>query len=661
MKLYFSIFLLFGLNTLSFASKKPERASYDWEENPTLTEVIINDTNTAFIYLKNFESREFFDMDNGSFTEYVLTHRKIKLLSDRGIEGYNKIYLPVESDEEFLIEKARVINSKGKVIELNKKDIKEGFDEESERKYRYFAFEGIDIGSEIEYIFMYNRYPKLTGRLKDVQQNFLQKNYGFEVIAPQRLVIDFKVYNSDLKFQFDSTLLETAEKRKWYFALDSVTALPNQRSSAHSAELIYFGYKLSKNYANNSSDLYSYGDLSKHVYRNLYETFTKKDEKFLKKLAKKIDFEDDATDFQKARAIEEFVKSNTRIVNVGFKDGILVEELWQAKILNEIFATKILLSLYDQHEIKCIPGLTSNRFKFKFDKDFELWTFADETVLWFPELDVYTTPNQFDRIGQMDFECFYNYGLFVKTVDLGGEKFGVGSVEFIPHNKYEDAGDTLRVVADFAKSGIDDTKFDVYHSISGYKAQYIQPYFEQIEDEEDKTEMKESLINFLDEDGKVEDLEVENLTIEKYGIEPVRATGKLTSNAFFEKARDNYLFKVGKLIGPQMEMYSEQERKLPVEEYFTRHYDRVIKFTVPEGYLVKNLEALEMNESFIDEDGKKVMEFVSTYKQEGNEITVHISEYYKTVYFPLEIFEDYQRVINAAADFNKVTVVFEKK
>jgi len=28
--------------------------------------------------------------------------------------------------------------------------------------------------------------------------------------------------------------------------------------------------------------------------------------------------------------------------------------------------------------------------------------------------------------------------------------------------------------------------------------------------------------------------------------------------------------------------------------------------------------------------------------------------------FPLEIYKDYQRVINAAADFNKVVVIFDK-
>jgi len=205
-----------------------------------------------------------------------------------------------------------------------------------------------------------------------------------------------------------------------------------------------------------------------------------------------------------------------------------------------------------------------------------------------------------------------------------------------------------------------DVIFDVYHIVNGYKAEYIQPYFHEISDEEDKKMLQESLINFLDADGKVEELEILNLTINDYGLNPVRSTGKLISNKFFEKARDNYLFKVGELIGPQSEMYSDVERKLPVEEFYTRHYDRTIKFNVPEGYSVSKLEGLTIHQFYDDEKGNRLMEFKSEYEQNGDEVIVHIIEYYTEVRYSLAIYKDYQRVINAAADFNKVVVVFEK-
>jgi hypothetical protein len=235
-------------------------------------------------------------------------------------------------------------------------------------------------------------------------------------------------------------------------------------------------------------------------------------------------------------------------------------------------------------------------------------------------------------------------------------------VKFIPKNDYKKSGDTLVVKLDLNDhESFIDISYDVYHSINAYKAEYIQPYFYEIQDEDDATELKESLVTFLDSDGEVEDLKVDNLGIEHYGLKPVQATGKLISNKFFEKARDNYLFKVGELIGPQAQMYSDSERKLPVEEYFARHYDRTIIFTIPEGYQLSNLDELNIHEFYDNQGGERIMEFISEYEKNGQEVKVHITEFYSEIYYPLDIYEDYQRVINAAADFNKVVVVFRKE
>ncbi len=111
-------------------------------------------------------------------------------------------------------------------------------------------------------------------------------------------------------------------------------------------------------------------------------------------------------------------------------------------------------------------------------------------------------------------------------------------------------------------------------------------------------------------------------------------------------------------------MYQEKERKLAVENGHNRIYKRTLIFEVPKGYQVKNLEDLKLNVVFDkDENGKKEKNcgFISNYKQEGNTITVDIFEYYYEIYLPLENFEDYRKVINAAADFNKIVLVLEKE
>ena len=54
------------------------------------------------------------------------------------------------------------------------------------------------------------------------------------------------------------------------------------------------------------------------------------------------------------------------------------------------------------------------------------------------------------------------------------------------------------------------------------------------------------------------------------------------------------------------------------------------------------------------------MGFVSGYKLEGKVLTITVEEYYKKVQLPISAYADFQKVINAAADFNKVTLILEK-
>lgn len=664
MKIQRLILLWIGLISISnlyvFANPELEHINYNWNENPTLTNYTVKDTNEAFVSLKSFESHEFIDEDD-VLIEYVLIHKHVKVFTERGIERFNKLYLPVYDDGAFLIEKARVINSKGEIIELQNSDVKEGVDEESKRKYRYFALDGIDRGSEVEYIYMYRTSPNLSGLLKDIQSSELQLEYDMEMITPNRLKLDFKVYNDDKTFEIDTTTaMADKNKSRWFIHYDSLTGLSKERSSAYSSELIYFGFKVSANYASNLYDLYSYGQLSEHIYSRFHGELDRKTNKFLRKIAKKIKLPKSGDDYEKIRTIEEFIKSNVRIVSISFSEDILMEELWESNLFTENHAILMMVYLFSHFDIPYQIGVTTDRYMYKFDPDFELWRYADEYIIYFPSIEEYTSVNTYERLGYFDSRFRNNYGLFIEEIELAGVKFGVGNTSFIPKNDYAMSGDTLVVEVDFNEQGLIDTEYNIYHSVSGYKAEYIQPFYEQIDDEDDKKELKEYLINFIDDEAEVIDLEVENLEIASFGINPVVARGKLKSNKFFEKARENYLFKIGELIGPQMEMYSKTERKLPVEDYFTRNYDRKIIFTIPDGYKALNLERLNIHEAYANEEGETIMEFKMNYSIDGNKVIVEGVEYYKDIYYPVEIYKDYQRVINAAADFNKVVVVFEK-
>jgi hypothetical protein len=53
--------------------------------------------------------------------------------------------------------------------------------------------------------------------------------------------------------------------------------------------------------------------------------------------------------------------------------------------------------------------------------------------------------------------------------------------------------------------------------------------------------------------------------------------------------------------------------------------------------------------------------FTSDYKMEGDTLKIHVLELYGRTLYPLTDYENFKKVINAAADFNKLTLALEKK
>ena len=53
--------------------------------------------------------------------------------------------------------------------------------------------------------------------------------------------------------------------------------------------------------------------------------------------------------------------------------------------------------------------------------------------------------------------------------------------------------------------------------------------------------------------------------------------------------------------------------------------------------------------------------FVSSYEIKNNQLIITISEYYNRTTYTVEEYPIYEAVMNAAADFNKVVLVFSKE
>jgi len=316
-------------------------------------------------------------------------------------------------------------------------------------------------------------------------------------------------------------------------------------------------------------------------------------------------------------------------------------------------------ALFKTAEIEHQLVLTTDRSNVKFDPDFQTWNYLVKYIFYFPKIDKYLAPEDPEfRLGMIPARLTHNYGLFIEPVQVGDFETGLGEVKFIPALDYDKNFDNIRVNLEF-NPAMDRAKIEITREFGGYPGAFIQPYYRFLPDDK-KKQVIEDYIKLSANDAEFSDLEIQNW---EGNLSPLKDAfiikSKIESASIFERAGNRFLLKLGEVIGPQTELYQEKERLLDVENEFNRLYDRNIKVKIPPGYRIKNLEDLKMYVAH-EKDGEPVFLFKSDYQVEGDVVNIQIDEYYKIIDRELEYFEEFRTVINAAADFNKVTLVLEK-
>ena len=146
--------------------------------------------------LNSFKSESFLEK-MAHVDESQLVHRRVRAVTDKGVEGNNKVYIPLSESVELVAYEARVIKPSGEVINLGKDAIKEAYDEESKRNYKYFAFDGLEKGSDVEFFYRLDRIggSNYFGVALFLQSYETKYNVTQEVIFPLDLDFKFKSFN----------------------------------------------------------------------------------------------------------------------------------------------------------------------------------------------------------------------------------------------------------------------------------------------------------------------------------------------------------------------------------------------------------------------------------------------------------------------------------
>lgn len=647
--------ILILIYQFSFSQDEPFFKNYDWEESPVY-KINGSSAKEEMVAVKEKITTEFY-FEGEAFVEYFLEHKILWLNSDDKIEQYNKVYLPFSSNSLLMLNKARVINEKGEVINLDESKILTADDEETGRTYKYFAFEGVTKGSYIEYIYVVKRIPIYKGMRYSLQSSYDKNIVEFDLFSPKNLIFKFKSINGLPEVSNDTTL---KNKAHWKLRVNNLDKIVNEELSAYNASRGGLIYKLYGNTANGVNGISSYNKVSQNLHEYYYVKPEKKTLKLIDELIGNLNLDSEKTLDDKIRKIDYYIKTNFYVSKTFDANLTDLEQVLEKKVANSRGIVKLYVALFKTLGIKHELVITTDRDEIKFDKDFEASTFLQEFLIYFPKTKKYLSPDQFSsRYGFPPQNLMDNYGLFIKEVTVGEFNSAIGRVKYIKPIKAEETLDKMQIDISFDSENIAKNIIHYEREFHGYYAMSIQPFIHLIKGE-DRDKITDGFAESVNKEIEINNRKLENDKPELFGIKPLRIIVDLTSEALVEKAGRKYLFKLGEIIGSQIELYQEKKRKLNVEEQNQRSYFRTIKIAIPEGYKISNLDDINISNSYT-ENNKEYFSFKSTYEITENIVTITADEHYRKNIIPVELYEEYRKVINSAADFNKIVLLLEPK
>jgi hypothetical protein len=641
------------LNSSLFFAQEYSFKNYDWADKPAAIEIPEQYKGQNEVILDKIEKIEL-QITGKIASQYHLVHERIFINSDDAIERNNKIYIPFKMDESVVANKVRVILKSGKIIKLDKKDIKEETDEERGVKYNYFAVNGLEKGAVIEKMYVLEEKPEIDGSTLRMQQEYPIANLDFQLIVPEHLGFKTKSYNGlsepvvDDKTIPKKSIITISEKN--IPALDD-----DEKYSNWNTNLKLFRYKLDENLVTGAKNLYNFKEFATNLYDRMNPELDKKSTKAIDEFCKSIPKSADPQ--EQIWNIENKIKKTITFNKyIGSKESLA--EAFKTKQADELDLLRIYAAVFKNFQIENNVIFTSNRYKIPFDKEFESYENLSEILLYFPAIKKYLTPTEIEyRIPLFPNALANNNGLFIKGKQFAGVNMGIGEVNFIEIPGIDLTHDTMDITVDFTKDFENPTVTN-HMTFGGYSAMNFQSIKDFVPAEQYKTILKQVAESYTVQT-EYKTLSTENDGIDFIGKKSFVLDVSFEGKDLIQKAGDNYLVSIGQLIGKQMELYQENKRTLPVEIDYPHSYLRKIKILLPKGATAKNLEKFNMDFK-TQIDGKTEATFTSKFDKKDGEINIENTEYYKIVNYPKDIFDQYKAVINAAADFNKVVIVLNK-
>jgi hypothetical protein len=624
--------------------------NYHWDDVPKVQPVSDTFKKESAVFLLEKRIIRYVPAKNDDVNVYRTVHRIIKLMDDKGVEYFNKMTVSPAYGASIEAIKGRTIKANGKVIDLKNDQIKTKANENGDEQY-HLAFEGVEKGDVVEMYYTEKRSFNNFGA-EIMQFGLPVEHASFTLEVPDFWIFDAKGFNG-FPDATDTVIGKTRIYTADQYKLD---AIEEETYSDLTPNLQRVEYKFSYT-GDSKSRLYTWNDMAKRMYESNY-SFTDKEMKAVTKFLAPLNLDEKSKEEDKIVAIEDLIKTNVVYdEKLGGEDYRNMNFILEKKTSSESGIIRLFIAAFQVAGVKHELGISSNRFEFPIDEKFENWLRPDIYVFSFPGTKQYLDPVATTlRYPMIPAAIRDNNAIFCKVLTVGNLTSALASVKKIPQLDYNQSSNILKADITFDNAMVPMVKLT--EGFKGYSAVGIREAVTLITKDKEK-ELVQGISGGIAE--KVDDIKsysFKNTGLEHYTDNlPVEIYSEIKAEQLMETAGDKWLFNVGDIIGPQQEMYNEKKRKLPISFPYPHSLIREIVIHIPDGYKISNPESVKIDVAL----GGDKMGFHSDYTLDGNKMTIKINEFYSIGSLPSSEIEPFKKVINAAADFNKVVLIFVKK
>lgn len=666
-------FLILSVFSQIGADDEYEHFEYNWEETPKVPFIPSQYAKADAVIIKDYETIEVKfgkGMQTAKPNTFNLTHKIIYINTDVGVELFNTVSVPLDKKSKLVSIAARTISPDGKVTMLNLSNIKE-VDNHDGTINKIFALEGLQRKGTLEYLVKtYEHYDHCYTFYMQHRVPILFKEV--EVIAPEYIHYNSQNYNGEIrtfKTTHEANERKITYKNFHYYKSIDVPGLPFEEYCHYKSHLLRVEIQFAFNYryyrkdvidqGNNQSLIHrfmTYNDLAESLYHQYYEV-KETDLDVINATIEKLDLKSLPISTQIVK-IENFIKSNImlsdEIADEAFSPGAIIKSK-TAGFDNIIL---LYLALFKKLNITCQLNLTCDKTKKAFDPAFDSYTYTHNPLLYFPQVGGYIDPLNLILRYPLCSSDFVNNGVY--GINLTTSKTNPFSIYYYLDDIIEpdSVGHVEITNADLSfSSELDSVYMKISRTEPDYFAENMREALAFAPAEDKNVEVRDKLTESM-KDASIDRLTITNGELEK-AEKPLIIEADLSGTSLIEKSGNDIVLKIGEVIGSQENLYDETTRTNPIDLDFKHKLIRHIVLNIPEGYKVSGLEPLNNNVVCMYE-GAEACGFRSTYKLEGNKLTVDIEEYYNKTSLPVKVYPDFRKVINAAADFSKIAVVLSK-